>query len=99
MQRASRNSAPARRERLTRILRGALLALLVPIYAHGLASDEQTHGDETYWTAAAWRATSLFFVERDFRAAFWSRGTSVPILTRDKEREAAANRNPRLSRR
>ena len=96
MQLSTRNSAFKRRARLTRILRGVLLAILIPIYAQGLASDEQTHGDETYWSAAAWQATSLFFIERDFRAPFWTRGISVPILTRDKAREGAANRNPKL---
>lgn len=96
MQRPRRYSAAGRRERLTRILRRVLVALLVPIYAYGLASDEQTHGDETYWAAAGWHATSLVFVERDFSAASWSRGTGVPILTRDKDKAAAANRNPKL---
>ena len=95
MQRSPDSSAK-RRARLTRILRGVLAAVLILVFAYDLASDEQTHGDETYWSAAAWQATSHFFVERDFRAPFWTRGTSVPILTRDKAKEGAANRNPKL---
>ena len=88
--RAARKAAP-------RVFSWLLVAAVVPLYWSGLASDEQTHGDETYWSAAGWRATRLLFVERNPGAAYWTRGTSVHILTRDKAREAAANRNPKFA--
>ena len=42
MQLSTGNSASKRRQRLTRILRGVLAALLIPIYAQGLASGPVT---------------------------------------------------------
>ncbi len=52
--------SPAERApRRARRLRAALLLLLSPWYAWDLGSDRLTHGDEAYWTAAAWRTTSL----------------------------------------
>ncbi len=87
---------PADTRRFDRALACAIAVVLSAWYFDGLASDEQTHADEVYWTAAGWQATQLFFVERDFDHVFWSSSVARHILARDKKREAAASRNPKL---
>jgi hypothetical protein len=79
-----------------RHLRCWLLALLLPWYAAGLASDALTHGDEAYWIAAGWHQASLLLDERDLFAPGWQIGATASVLDLHHPTETAATRNPKL---
>jgi hypothetical protein len=73
-----------------------MLAVLIPWYAAGLASDALTHGDEAYWISAGWHAVSLLLDERDVFAPGWHIGATASVLDLDHPTETAATRNPKL---
>lgn len=73
-----------------------LLALLLPWYASGLASDALTHGDEAYWIAAGWHWTGLLLDRRDAFAPDWQIGATASVKDLHHPTETAATRNPKL---
>jgi hypothetical protein len=77
---APRAEAGRSRGCLDRRLRVLLILLLAPCYLWELASDANTFGDETYWTAHGYTTAHLLLVRRDFANPFWTHSLDARML-------------------